>query len=110
MEAPQEFRVAGLTYDMGVPKPGLATYPAFYLPESKDLKDSSNPYGEQEYTLTLHVTDANNAKKTFSRPFDNLKALFRNTHVAVDITFLEKGIQVDVTPYSEVVLEPEFGL
>ncbi len=110
MEAPQGFRVAGLTYDMGVPKPGLATYPAFYLPESKDLKDSSNPYGEQEYTLTLHVTDANNEKKTFSRPFDNLKALFRNTHVAVDITFLEKDIQVDVTPYSEVVLEPEFGL
>lgn len=109
-EVPEGFRVEGLTYDMGVPEPGLATLPAFYLPESKNLKDASKPYGEQEYTLTLRLTDADNEEKVFSRPFGNLKALFRNTHVAVDIAFLEKEIQVEAIPYSEVVLNPEFGL
>ena len=49
-------------------------------------------------------------EQVFSRPFGNLKALFRNTHVVVDATFQEKEVQVDVIPYSEVILEPEFGL
>ena len=46
--------------------------------------------------MAFELTDDNNAKRKFSRPFDNLKALFRNTHVVVDVTFLEKGVQVDV--------------
>ena len=38
-------------------------------------------------------------------------ALFRNTHVLVDITFTEKDeVKVQVVPYAEVILEPEFGL
>ena len=109
--APADFRVAGLVYDMGVPKPGEAVYPVFYLPESKSLKEpGTGAYGEQAYTMAFELTDDNNAKRKFSRPFDNLKALFRNTHVVVDVTFLEKGVQVDVIPYSEVILTPEFGL
>ena len=103
--------MAGLVYDMGVPKPGEAVYPVFYLPESKSLKEpGTGAYGEQAYTMAFELTDDNNAKRKFSRPFDNLKALFRNTHVVVDVTFLEKGVQVDVIPYSEVILTPEFGL
>ena len=36
---------------------------------------------------------------------------FRNTHVLVDITFTEKDeVKVQVVPYAEVILEPEFGL
>ena len=109
--APADFRVAGLVYDMGVPKPGEAVYPVLYLPESKSLKEpGTGAYGEQAYTMAFELTDDNNAKRKFSRPFDNLKALFRNTHVVVDVTFLEKGVQVDVIPYSEVILTPEFGL
>ena len=60
--------------------------------------------------MRLGVADDNNMEQVFSRPFGNLKALFRNTHVVVDVTFQEKEIQVDVIPYSEVILEPEFGL
>lgn len=109
--APDNFRVAGFAYDMGVPKPGTAVYPAFYLPESKSLKaPGGNPDGEQAYTMTFRLTDDNNMEQVFSRPFGNLKALFRNTHVVVDATFQEKEVQVDVIPYSEVILEPEFGL
>ena len=34
-----------------------------------------------------------------------------NTHVLVDITFTEKDeVKVQVVPYAEVILEPEFGL
>ena len=77
--APDNFRVAGFAYDMGVPKPGTAVYPAFYLPESKSLKaPGGNPDGEQAYTMTFRLTDDNNMEQVFSRPFGNLKALFRN--------------------------------
>ncbi len=110
VQAPNDFRIAGLVYDMGVPRPGTAIFPAFFLPESKSLKAASGSYGEQEYFMTLTMTDSNNETKTFRCPFDNLKSLFRNTHVTVDISLNEKGIQVDVIPYSEVVLRPEFGL
>lgn len=110
VQAPDDFRVAGLVYDMGVPRPGTAVFPAFFLPESKSLKADSGSYGEQEYFMTLSMTDSSNETKTFRCPFDNLKSLFRNTHVTVDILLHEKGIQVDVIPYSEVVLRPEFGL
>lgn len=110
MQAPDDFRVAGLAYDMGVPRPGTAVFPTFFLPESKSPKAVSGSYGEQQYFMTLTMTDSSNATKTFRCPFDNLKSLFRNTHVTVDISLHEKGIQVDVIPYSEVVLQPEFGL
>ena len=91
----------------------------YYLPESKNLKDRTQEYGEQVYTMTLHLTEKHPEGGTglpeenelsFTRPFPNLKALFRNTHVLVDVTFWEEGVKVDVIPYSEVVLEPDFGL
>ena len=77
-------------------KPGVAkNIPVFYLPESKNLKAGTTD-GEQEYTF---------------RKLPNLKALFRNTHVVVNITMYNSNeIVVDVIPYSEVNLEPEFGL
>ena len=111
INAPTNFQVVGITYDAGVPKSGTAVYPVFYLPESKNLKSDEKVDGEQEYTMTVNLIDnKDNTPHSFSCPFDNLKALFRNTHVVVDVNFLEKGITVDVIPYSEVILEPEFGL
>lgn len=91
-------------------QPGKAVFPVFYLPESKKLKAGSATYGEQEYTLKLDMSE--NAKElSFTKTFPNLKALFRNTHVLVDITFTEKDeVKVQVVPYAEVILEPEFGL
>ena len=91
-------------------QPGKAVFPVFYLPESKKLKAGSATYGEQEYTLKLDMSE-NGKELAFTKTFPNLKALFRNTHVLVDITFTEKDeVKVQVVPYAEVILEPEFGL
>ena len=91
-------------------QPGKAVFPVFYLPESKKLKAGSATYGEQEYTLKLDMSE-NGKELSFTKTFPNLKALFSNTHVLVDITFTEKDeVKVQVVPYAEVILEPEFGL
>ena len=91
-------------------QPGKAVFPVFYLPESKKLKAGSATYGEQEYTLKLDMSE-NGKELSFTKTFPNLKALFRNTHVLVDITFTEKDeVKVQVVPYAEVILEPEFGI
>lgn len=91
-------------------QPGKAVFPVFYLPESKKLKAGSATYGEQEYTLKLDMSE-NGKELSFTKTFPNLKALFRNTHILVDITFTEKDeVKVQVVPYAEVILEPEFGL
>ena len=95
---------------MTVDQPGKAVFPVFYLPESKKLKAGSAAYGEQEYTLKLDMSE-NGKELSFTKTFPNLEALFRNTHVLVDITFTEKDeVKVQVVPYAEVILEPEFGL
>ena len=91
-------------------QPGKAVFPVFYLPESKKLKAGSATYGEQEYTLKLDMSE-NGKELSFTKTFPNLKALFRNTHVLVDISFTEKDeVKVQVVPYSVVILEPVFGL
>ena len=91
-------------------QPGKAVFPVFYLPESKKLKAGSATYGEQEYTLKLDMSE-NGKELSFTKTFPNLEALFRNTHVLVDITFTEKDeVKVQVVPYAEVILEPGFGL
>lgn len=78
-------------------KPGVASVvPVFYLPESKNLKADATD-GEQEYTMTVTIAGI---KKTFSIPLPNLKALFRNTYVVVNVTF--KGDQI----YFTVTVKP----
>ena len=89
-------------------KPGVAeNVPVFYLPESKNLKAGVTD-GEQEYTLTINI-DGRTEPFVYTLP--NLKALFRNTHVVVNITLYNSNeIEVDVIPYSEIELDPIFGL
>lgn len=90
-------------------RPGKAeNVPVFYLPESMNLKSGTKD-GEQEYTLTVHI---DGWEVPFVYKLPNLKALFRNTHVVVDITMYNSNeIEVDVIPYSEVPnLNPIFGL
>lgn len=112
VNAPQDFRVpAFITAEQGVPGPGTAVFPVFYLPESKHLElPGGDVYGEQAYTMTIDLTDEHDEHRTFSFPFDNLKALFRNTNVVVDVTIYQKKITVRLVPYAEVELEPDFGL
>lgn len=90
-------------------EPGVASVvPVFYLPESKNLKAGEPTVGEQEYTLSINIVGR---AETFVCKLDKLKALFRNTHLVVNITMYNSNeIVVDVIPYSEVILEPEFGL
>lgn len=89
-------------------KPGVAeNAPVFYLPESRNLKEGTTD-GEQEYVLTF---DIKGTAEPFVFPLPNLKALFRNTSVVVNVTFYKNmEIEVDVVPYSEVILDPVFGL
>lgn len=109
--APQPIAIPACTTGTGAPLPGTARFPDFYLPESKHLKAPANgQYGEQEYTMTLRFTDSDGKEQAFTEPFDNLKALFRNTNVVVDVTLGDNKIIVDVIPYTEVILDPVFGL
>lgn len=98
------------TVDINYPdnsKPGVAkNIPVFYLPESMNLKKDATD-GEQEYTMSIQIQER---EEPFTFPLPNLKALFRNTHVVVNITFNSREIMVDVIPYSNVPLEPVFGL
>lgn len=92
-------------------QPGTSVFPVFYLPESKNLKTGENVYGVQEYTLMLDMSENGKKLPLYTQLFPNLKALFRNTHVLVDVMFTEKDdIKVQVVPYGEVTLKPEFGL
>lgn len=90
----------------------------FYLPESRSQIDN-DALMRQEYTLTVHTTETfegngnkNSREKNYTAPLPHLASLFRNTHVKVNIVFNDHNVdwQVDVEPYWEVVLEPEFGL
>lgn len=88
-----------------------------------------NPYGEKVldpiYLLEGKYTDdPNNEGHNYSMEislnnitgryyFPNLPTLPRNTHVVVRITykdFAKVTCEVDVIPYSEIILEPGFGL
>ncbi len=99
--------------DFDIDRPDMATPgvadnpPVFYLPESRNLKAGATD-GEQEYTMTINIAGRT---EPFVFTLPNLKALFRNTHAVVNITLLNSmEIIVDVIPYSNVELEPDFGL
>lgn len=104
----QAVTVASPTVDIentSVSKPGKTTA-VFYLPESKNLKAGASD-GEQQYTMSLNV-DGLTEPVTYKLP--NLKALFRNTLVVVNITMKNLEWKVEVFPYTQIVLNPDFGL
>ena len=109
----EELKIGKPTVGIDYPdnsEPGVANVvPVFYLPESKNLKqEGATIVGEQEYTLKINIAGRD---EPFVCKLDKLKALFRNTHLVVNITMYNSNeIVVDVIPYSEVILEPEFGL
>lgn len=86
--------------------PGKTTQ-VFYLPESMNLK-SGTADGEQEYILSVNIEGAS---EQFERTIPNLKALFRNTNVVLNIT-MDKNmeIMVEVIPFTSVEVNPDFGL
>lgn len=91
----------------------------FYLPESRSQENKNDELKLQKYTLTVHTTETfegngnkNSREKSYTAPLPHLASLFRNTHVKVNIVFNDYDVnwQVDVEPYWEVKLDPEFGL
>lgn len=88
-------------------RPGTAEPVTLYLPESKNLKEGATD-GEQQYTMTFTI-DGTPEPFVFTLP--NLKALFRNTNVIVNVTmYKDLEIAVDVIPFTPVNLQPDFGL
>ncbi|MBO5182721.1 MAG: hypothetical protein J6B92_12695 [Paraprevotella sp.] len=89
--------------------PGTAEYPSFYLPESKKLEKPDNgAYSPQSYTMTINLKDNYNENKTFTLAFDNLKALFRNTHVVANVELSEKvtvTMQYTVCPWLDYTIK-----
>lgn len=97
---------ATVTGNPATSTPGMAKT-VFYLPESMNLKEGATD-GEQEYTMTLNI---NGRTESFVSTLPNLKALFRNTHVVVNITMYHNlELSVDVIPFTSVELEPDYGL
>lgn len=93
--------VSGVT----VPGNGETVLDPVYLLEGKYTDENSEGRNYSMY-ITL-----NNAERMHY--FPDLRTLPRNTHVVVNITYDEKAetsCAVDVIPYSEIVLEPGFGL
>lgn len=89
--------------------PGTAEYPSFYLPESKKLKIPGNgAYSQQSYTMTINLKDNYNENKTFTLAFENLEALFRNTHVVANVELSEKvtvTMQYTVCPWLDHTID-----
>lgn len=99
------------TYVMSVPEGGVkvkgdggeSVLSPVYLLEGKHIDEKD----ERNYSLEITVNGV-----TRKHYFPELKTLPRNTHVVVRITCGEDNVtcEVDVIPYSEVVLKPGFGL
>ncbi|WP_336594828.1 hypothetical protein [Bacteroides acidifaciens] len=90
----------------------------FYLPESRYLKDvdEKNILSLQEYKLVITTSEElggdSATENVYEAVLPHLSSFFRNTYVKVDITFTahDKNVTVVLVPYTEVDLEPDFGL
>lgn len=93
--------------------------PTFYLPESRNMMAAASAFApglEQEYMMNLVLTETDEGgirEQTFRDiRLPNLRALFRNTHVKVNITIKSNilVVVVDLVPYTSKELNPLFGL
>ncbi len=99
---------------------------AVYLPESAYLaeEDAGAALGLQHYSIAFATRQRDNALEDKEEHWyaveyapvrlPALASLFRNTHVKVNVGFTDRNpeleLQVDVEPYWEVNLEPDFGI
>lgn len=104
-----------------IPKDKSVSLPTHYFAESRSGIIASSSFGngaaagwEQRYTFSMQFTSADTPGGTvtfLNQPFNNLRALFRNTHVVLNVTIHQHklDISVRVVPYSTIELRPEFG-
>lgn len=92
------------------PEPGTLTVGPFYLPESRNFINASYndaPMDSQGYFLSMVFKDMSQEGKrtpTFENvSIDNLKALFRNTFVVIDIVMGEGGVDAyaEIAPWNK---------
>lgn len=78
----------------------LEDLPVIYFPESKFNETTNGDETRQNYILSITVTDQtlseDQSKKFPSVPLENLKALFRNTHVIVTVTIRNKEDEINL--------------
>lgn len=91
---------------IALPKGKTVVAPLVYLLEGK--YEPTDVAAQKNYSMTISL----NGAKTQAKVFDNLDRLPRNTHVVVNITIKDRTIKwgVDLRPYGEVELDPDFGL
>lgn len=89
-----EITISGLqTSTNETPKPGTADLGPFYSVEGRNLREDGG--GIQQYSLHLRLKDnKDNREVEDYRIFPNLSALFRNSHVIINITFDESYMHV----------------
>lgn len=92
-------------------------FPTFYCFESDRIKPGQSTFApglEQEYRFHLKFKEKglNGQPVEYDEAIPNLRALFRNTHAVINISVVSTGLtmEVNVVPYAEKVLEPNFGL
>ena len=84
--------------------PGTLNLGPFYVPESRNeitYEDAEkNKVTEQQYRFTLKLDDTKTdaTAPDFDLVIENLKALFRNTHVIININMTEGDVKV----YAEI--------
>lgn len=93
--------------------PSTLTLGPFYLPESRNIaRKSQNNIGaetgsqetdSQKYYLTLGLHDVTHQSSEYDpkfeeQPIDNLEALFRNTHVKINVVLRQGNVRV----YAEI--------
>lgn len=78
--------------------PGQLIIPTFYRPESRNIVSNARYPDTQAYILQLEVEDQNGTV-TLSRTLSNVAALFRNSHLVLDIVFEEGYMHI----YGEIV-------
>ena len=86
--------------------PAIAELDPIYLLEGK----YADPDDTRNYRIALSLDGYDGLLTGY---LDNLPALPRNTHAVINVTVgagSELSCTVDVVPYGEVVLEPDFGI
>lgn len=94
---------ASVAEDNNFSKPGITSVPGFYLPESRNIKTGATD-GEQEYSMSISIDGRENP---FVFKLANLKSLFRNTHVLINVK-LSKNNVINVSVKNWRTLDYEY--
>ena len=87
----------------GEPEAGSLAVPVFYKPESLNLSANGKGIISQSYSVKMKVqAEGSEEEVELTRSLSNVKALFRNTHLILNIEFSEGYMHVygEIAPWS----------